>query len=116
LAVHEGDSGDGVLVVAVVLVLISPFNQFLLGLFQTEWSNEAISVICNVDVGHVSRIVDPGLPLEWAEILTILLLILDLVRGVVLALVDISCLAMALDGWHAVLVGVFAWRLVILPR
>ena len=65
LTINECNSGNGVLVVAIMLVLVSPFDQFLFCLFETKWSHKALSVTRNIDVRHVAGVIYSGFSLQW---------------------------------------------------
>ena len=77
------------MIIVVVLVFVSPLDQFLLGFLQPKRPNESLAIRGDVDVGHVPWVIDSWLPLERAQLfLCSVGGRWHLVRRVVLAFVD----------------------------
>ena len=110
LTINERNSRDTVCVVAVMLVLISPFDQFLLCLFETKWSHKALSISRNIDICHVTRVIDSGFSLQWPKLLRLLAMggwmLNSLSWRIILTFVYIWLLTVTLDRWHLTLIRI----------
>jgi len=105
-AVCKSHTGDGILLL-VVLVLIPPLDQFLLGLLKSKRAHEPLSLTRDVDIGHVSRVVDSRLAMVVRRIVRMTLLTVALataaswvilvvgLRRVVVTFVDLLIVASA---------------------
>ena len=77
------------MIIVVVLVFVSPLDQFLLGFLQSKRPNESLAIRRDVDVGHVPWVIDSWLPLERAQLfLRSVRRRGHLVRRMILAFVD----------------------------
>ena len=69
LSVHESHSRDRVRI--VVRVLVASFDELLLGLFESQRTDQALSITRNVDVRHIARVVDARLSLQVVSALVV---------------------------------------------
>ena len=77
------------MIIVVVLVFVSPLDQFLLSFLQSKRTYESLAIRRDVDVGHVPWVIDSWLPLERTQLfLRSVGGRRHLVRRVVLAFVD----------------------------
>ena len=54
------------MIIVVVLVLVSPLDQFLLSLLEPKRPNESLAIRRDIDICHVAWVIDSRLPLEGA--------------------------------------------------
>ena len=59
------------MIIIVVLVFISPLYQLLFCLLQSEWPDESLAIRRDIDVCHVTWVIDSWLPLERAQLLVL---------------------------------------------